>query len=85
MPLSQKGKTFYFIFFFFLHFLNLDSILNIFKKRRLFPVSEDPSTSNMVNAPKHCSKLDDSTFTIFIDISKNYSDLKSLPQLYAES
>ena len=30
-------------------------------------VSEDPSTSNMVNGPKHCSKLSDRTFTIFID------------------
>ena len=29
--------------------------------------SEDPSKSNMVNAPKHCSNLKDSTFTIFID------------------
>ena len=29
--------------------------------------SEDPSKSNMVNAPKHCSHLKDSTFTIFID------------------
>ena len=31
------------------------------------PVSEDPSKSNMVNAPKHCSDLNDSPFTIFID------------------
>ena len=30
-------------------------------------VSEDPSTSNMVNGPKYCWKLDESTFTIFID------------------
>ena len=30
------------------------------------PVSEDPSTSNMVKWPKYCSKLNDSTFTIFI-------------------
>ena len=29
-------------------------------------VSEDPSTSDMVNGPKHCSKLNNSTFTIFI-------------------
>ena len=28
--------------------------------------SEDPSKSNMVNAPKHCSNLKDSTFTILI-------------------
>ena len=31
------------------------------------PFSEDPSKSNMVNAPKHCSNLKDSTFTIFVD------------------
>ena len=31
------------------------------------PVSEDPSTSNMVNRPKQCSKLNESIFTIFID------------------
>ena len=29
--------------------------------------SEDPSKSNMVNVPKRCSNLKDSTFTIFID------------------
>ena len=32
------------------------------------PVSEDPSTSNMVNRLKHCPKLKDSTFIIFIDL-----------------
>ena len=31
------------------------------------PVSEDPSTSNMVNEPKHICNLDGSIFTIFID------------------
>ena len=31
------------------------------------PFSEDPSKSNMVNAPKRCSNLKDSPFTIFID------------------
>ena len=30
------------------------------------PVSEDPLKSNMVNVPKHCSNLKDTTFTIFI-------------------
>ena len=65
---------------FFLNFLYLDSILNIFKKkwpshlmyfwtyglrntwldkRLKIPVSEDPSTSNMVNGSKHISKLND--------------------------
>ena len=31
------------------------------------PVSEYPSKSNMVKAPKHCSYLMNSAFTIFID------------------
>ena len=31
------------------------------------PVSEDPSRSNMVNAPKHCRNLNGSIFIIFID------------------
>ena len=30
------------------------------------PVSEDPSKSNKLNAPKHCSNLKDIPFTIFI-------------------
>ena len=36
------------------------------------PVSEDPSKSNIVNAPKHCGNLNDSTFTIFIDQYEGY-------------
>ena len=31
------------------------------------PVSEDPSTSNVVSVPKHCSNLHHSTFIRFID------------------
>ena len=31
------------------------------------PASEDPLKSNMVNATKHCSNLEDNSFTIFID------------------
>ena len=31
------------------------------------PVSEDPTKSNMVNAPKHCSNLRETSFTIFIN------------------
>ena len=31
------------------------------------PFSEDPSKSNMANAPSHCSHFKDSTFTTFID------------------
>ena len=31
------------------------------------PVSEDPSKNNMVNAPKHCSNLNNSSFTYVVD------------------
>ena len=31
------------------------------------PVSEDPTKSNMVNAPKHCSNLRYNSFTILIN------------------
>ena len=31
------------------------------------PVLEHPFKSNMVNAPKHCSNLKESSFTILID------------------
>ena len=31
------------------------------------PVLQHPSKSNTVNAPKHCSNLKDTSFTIFID------------------
>ena len=31
------------------------------------PVSKDPTKSNMVNAPKPCSDLRDTSFTIFIN------------------
>ena len=30
-------------------------------------ISEDPSKSNIVNAPKHCWNLIESAFTIFIE------------------
>ena len=42
------------------------------------PVSEDPSTSNMVNGLKHGWNLNDSTFTIFIDQSEATLGGKSL-------
>ena len=32
-----------------------------------YPSSEDLSKRNMANAPKHCSNIKNSTFTIFID------------------
>ena len=34
------------------------------------PVLEDPSTSNVGNGLTHCSNLDGSTFTIFINPSE---------------
>ena len=42
------------------------------------PVSQDPSTSNMENGPKHSCNVDDSTFTIFIDHCEHNSVGKSL-------
>ena len=42
------------------------------------PVSEDPSKRNMVNAPKHCSNLNNRTFTIFIDHLEVNCPTKSL-------
>ena len=41
------------------------------------PLSEHPSTSNMVNVSKHFSKLEDSTFTIRFDFCEDNSGLKS--------
>ena len=49
------------------------------------PVSEDSATSNIVNRLKYCSKLNDSTFTIFIDTCAGNSGLKSLSEWYAKS
>ena len=48
-------------------------------------VSEDPSTSNMGNGPKHCQKLNDSTFTIFIDPCERNSGWRSHSKWYAKS
>ena len=42
------------------------------------PVPEDPSKSHMVNAPKHCSNLTDSTFTIFLNHWEVHCLTKSL-------
>ena len=44
------------------------------------PVSEEASTSNMVNGRKHCSKLNGSTSSIFIHISEANFVGKSLPE-----
>ena len=48
------------------------------------PVSEDPSTSNMLDAGKHCWNLNHSTVTIFIDPCEDNSGLKSLSEWYAK-
>ena len=42
------------------------------------PFSEDPTKSNMVNAPKHGSNLRDISFTIFINDWEVNSLTKSL-------
>ena len=85
-----------------MHFLILDSVLNIFEKKMsllddLFlnlrtlkdmvkkislksPVSEGPSSINMVNGPKHFWNLNDSTFAIFIDPYEDNSGWKSLAE-----
>ena len=49
------------------------------------PVPEHPSTSNMVNGPQHFSKLDESTFTIFLHFSEGNSGWKCLSEWYAKS
>ena len=41
--------------------------------------------SNVVKESKHCSKFNDSTFTIFIDPCESNSGLKSLCEWYAKS
>ena len=48
-------------------------------------VSKDPSTSNMVNGPKHCWNLNDSTFTIFIDRCEENHALKIFCDWYWKS
>ena len=54
-------------------------------KRLKSPLSEDPSTSNMVNGPKHCWNLNDSTFTIFIDRCEENHALKIFCDWYWKS
>ena len=48
------------------------------------PVSEDPTKSNMVNAPKHCSNLRETSFTIFINHREGTCLKKSLCWRYAK-
>ena len=91
-------KGFFSIFF---AFWNLDSILNMSEKKMTLrshrfwktwlekclksPVSEGPSTSSMVNRPKHGWNLNDSSVTIFSDHCENTSVGKSLSQANAKS
>ena len=49
------------------------------------PVPEDRSTSNMINGPKNCSKLNHSTIIRFIDPCQADSGLKRLSGLCVES
>ena len=46
------------------------------------PILEDSSASNMVNGRKYCSKLNHSTFTLFIDSFAGNSGWKSLCGLF---
>ena len=47
-------------------FLNLWNANEVVREMCKKSWKEDPSSSNMANKPKHCSKLKNSTFTIFI-------------------
>ena len=49
------------------------------------PVAEDPTKTNMVNAPKHCSNLRETSFTIFINHREGTCLTKSLCWRYAKS
>ena len=67
-------------------FLNLRTLKDMVKKISLkSPVSAGSSTSNIVDRLKHCSKLNDSTFTIFIDPCYSNSGWKSLYECYSKS
>ena len=48
-------------------------------------VSKDRSTSNMVNGPKHCWNLNESTFTMLIDPCEGNSGWKNFSEWYAKS
>ena len=49
------------------------------------PVWEDSSTSNMVNGPKRCWNMKESTFTVFIDPCEVNSGWKCVSERYAKS
>ena len=48
-------------------------------------VSEDPSTSDIINGLKHCWKFNESTFTILIDPCEGNSGTKSPCEWYGKS
>ena len=50
-----------------MYFQNYELSKRLLDKRLKSSVLDDPLTSNLVNGPKHCYTLDDSTFTMFID------------------
>ena len=50
-----------------MYFLNYGFRKTLLDKCLKCRVSEDPSTSNMVNRIKQCINVNDTTFTIFID------------------
>ena len=50
-----------------MYFLNYGFRKTLLDKCLKSCVSEDPSTSNMVNGIKQCRNLNDTTFTIFIE------------------
>ena len=63
-------------------FLNLRTLKHVVIKMSKGLVSENRSRKNMVNVAKHYSKLNDSTFTIFIDPCELNSGWKSLFEWY---
>ena len=61
---------------------------NIFRSMPKKPVSEDPTRSNMVNAPKHCSNLKDTPLPYLLITGKSIvsqkvsvSDMQNLKTL----
>ena len=87
MQLSQQGKIFseFFLQFSKCRFLNLRTPKNVVRYMSKKSLSDDPSTSNMVNGPKHCWNLNDSTFTIFIDRCEENQALKIFCDWYWKS
>ena len=68
-----------------MYFLTYGLRKTLLDKSLKSPVSEDPSISNMVNEPQHCSKVDDRTFTILFAFIEHSSGWKCLSEWYAKS